>query len=354
MILLYNISSDAFSFSELIDRQISYISAWREFSPESFQPPLIIVSGVGDENSPSSDLCEVVSLSKSNLNPVTFLYLAFLKLKHLKSSGNSFFFIAGSPLQPLAICVMLKRLFRGSRLQVSLHNDLGAWFAPGLLNLLKRNFFRSQTKQIDLFRFVSEVQFSAAKTHFDLRKRVSVVCPIPIYVPDSTPNSREIQNPVLGFVGRVHEERGVEEWIEISKQLKEFQPYIVGDGPLLEVIKTALPHATFAGKLSHKQSLETYERFSVLLSCAPFESYGLSIREALLSNIPVVTKNTVGARELLELFPGIIRSYENVEEAVYLIRQLSNSQDVVGFQYFREWLLRNRKNSLQSLVSHWG
>ena len=353
VLLLYNAKSDSFTAQELVERQLKYIYALKKLAKSDFIPPIILASGFQEVNLPSSEVCKFISLSKRNINPLIFLLRSFFLLRRSKAKNSSYFFVAGNPLQPLAISLLLKLLFRGSALQVSIHNDLKSWFMPGLLNALKRNLLRICIPQIDLFRFVSKAQKEVAEELFPLKNKQKVICPIPVDLPSSKKNVQKDHEEILGFVGRVHEERGVSEWIEISKNLPDFRPFIVGDGPLLQNFKYELKGANLVGKYSHLQTLQTYRFFSVLLSCAPYESYGLTIREALLAGVPVVTRNTVGVRELLDLFPGIIKSYESVAEAVSLIRDISVNADQKQFQLFATWFLIEQDSNLNELASFW-
>lgn len=161
-------------------------------------------------------------------------------------------FVAGNPLQPLAISMVLKVLFRGSALQVSIHNDLSSWFSPGLLNVLKRSFFRLCIPNVDLFRFVSNSQKNTAEKLFRISGKRSVVCAIPLELPNFTHKVRTRVEKVLGFVGRIHEERGVLEWIAVAKNLPEFQTLVVGDGPLWELsnLNLAMQHFSESVQIS--------------------------------------------------------------------------------------------------------
>ena len=352
VLLLYNASSDSFSPQELIDRQLKYISTQRHLM-EDFKAPIILASGFQDVKLPPPELCEFITVARNDTNPLIFLIRAISSLLKLGVNKGAYFFVAGNPLQPLAISIVLKIFFRGSALQLSIHNDLSSWFSPGFLNVLKRSFFRLCIPKIDLFRFVSNSQKNTAEKLFSLRGKSSVVCPIPLERPSSTQIELTRLEKVLGFVGRIHEERGVFEWIAVAKNLPEYQALVVGDGPLLGTFKSELSKAKFVGKYSHKQTLETYKSFSVLLSCAPYESYGLTIREALLVGVPVVTRSTVGVQDLLELFPGIIKSYQTVDDAVSHIRELSISADQSQFDRFNEWIFKSQELNLRELVSHW-
>lgn len=352
VLFLYNAGSDAFSPQELVDRQLTYVKKLRELSPGSFIPPLVLASGFAEFNQNSNDLIEIRVISKRDINPFEFLIRSLIVLRRLVPRAKHFLFVAGNPQQPLAISLILKMLFRNSRLQVSLHGDLRAWFEKGLKNFAKRSLFLISLPKIDLLRFVSETQLQTAESLFRINNKEKVVCPIPVNLIRS---SRLVDSSVnrLGFVGRAHKERGVFEWVEIAKKLPEFDYLVVGDGPEFEEFRTSLPSAQFMGKLSHSETLSTYPRMSVFLNCAPYESYGLSIREALLAGVPVVTRKTAGVQDLLHMFPSIIKSYSTVDEAVSYVRQLALTRELSQFENFYDYVKDEQDLSLQRLVSHW-
>ncbi len=352
VLLLYNVGSDAFSPQEIVDRQLSYVKKFREISPGSFIRPLVLASGFAEFNPNSNDLIEIRVISKRDINPFEFLIRSLFVLRRLVPRSRHFLFVAGNPLQPLAISLILKIFFPNSRLQVSLHGDLRAWFDKGLKNLAKRSLFLMSLPKIDLLRFVSEPQLQTAESLFKINNKGKVVCPIPVNL---TKGSRLVDNSVnrLGFVGRAHKERGVFEWVEIAKKLPEFDYLVVGDGPEFKEFRTSLPSAQFMGKLSHSQTLSMYAHMSVFLNCAPYESYGLSIREALLAGVPVVTRKTAGVQDLLHKFPGIIKSYSTVDEAVFYVRELALTQELSQFEHFYNYIKDKQDLSLQRLVSNW-
>jgi hypothetical protein len=76
------------------------------------------------------------------------------------------------------------------------------------------------------------------------------------------------------------------------------------------------------GNLTGYELQNLYSESRVLLSTAPYESYGLSIREAALSGIHVVALNNSGVRQARIDFPKLIKVFKTVDEAVELIREL--------------------------------
>ena len=72
-----------------------------------------------------------------------------------------------------------------------------------------------------------------------------------------------------------------------------------------------------------------WERIGILVSTAPSESYGRSLREALMHGVPVWSTDTRGLRDLIQEYPsGAIRKIvldnseaEIIEDLTYLFSQ---------------------------------
>jgi glycosyltransferase involved in cell wall biosynthesis len=154
-----------------------------------------------------------------------------------------------------------------------------------------------------------------------------LVCPIPITVGPV----REFRSKrgVIGFVGRLHYERGVDELCEILANLANspnpFSFTVIGDGPQkdkIEKLMLSREHLSLEllGALPHTQVLTQYAYFDLLLSCAPDEGYGLALREAILSGVPVVARKNLGTLELLKQFPDMVFLFDSTQEAVDLVR----------------------------------
>jgi glycosyltransferase involved in cell wall biosynthesis len=131
------------------------------------------------------------------------------------------------------------------------------------------------------------------------------------------------------FIGRLHAERGIRDLIGIVKLLKARRPeitvMIVGEGPLRNEFEVEfapwIKDSTISmpGFLSGSEILEIYSKSKVLLSTAPREGYGLTLREAVLSNVYVVARESKGALEAQSAFPTAIETYIKINEAAELI-----------------------------------
>ena len=353
VIILFNVSHDANSLEEILKRQLTYVSTFKALQESDFSKAIILVSGARIDSSQYGESIDLIEVSAKSISPILFSVKALRLLKRKNLDDSKLFIIAGTPLQPLLIGRYLKSRFKSAKLQLSIHTDLNAWFSRGAKNFIKRMHLRLSVSKVDLFRFVSEEQRDSACSLFSIQAKQTVVCPIPLDFPSLLSDSAPSSHSTLGFVGRIHPDRGVNEWIEIANRLNGFSFLVVGDGPLFEQFRRGLPHARFKGRVQHREIFEAYSQMSILLSCAPFESYGLSIREALLCKVPVVTKNTLGVRVLVNKFPEIVKSYETVDEAVSIIENLNSGVDDKHFEEYKKWFNQQQEEYLKALVSRW-
>jgi hypothetical protein len=100
--------------------------------------------------------------------------------------------------------------------------------------------------------------------------------------------------------------------------------------------------------------LSSYSKFSLLLSCALSEGYGLALREAILSGVPVVAKENLGTQALREIFPGMVFLFDSTDEAVELIlSKMGFPADPKLTKCYRDKQIELDKNSLTALVTSW-
>jgi phosphatidylinositol alpha 1,6-mannosyltransferase len=110
----------------------------------------------------------------------------------------------------------------------------------------------------------------------------------------------------------------------------------------------------FTGAVDSARLGEIWPRIKVLLSTAPHESYGLTLREALLHEVPVVAKKSAGAKELSSKFPNLVKLFVSPAEATALLITLQKSPPSRGdFKSFREWFVQEQNESLLALAKLW-
>ena len=111
--------------------------------------------------------------------------------------------------------------------------------------------------------------------------------------------------PVLLFVGRLTEEKGVSILLETYRLLRQrggVRLLIAGDGIMREKVQSLAgedPDVTYLGYVSNRRMPEVYAEADLLISAAPTETLGLYFLEALASGVPVVGLSGSGLMDVL-------------------------------------------------------
>ena len=144
--------------------------------------------------------------------------------------------------------------------------------------------------------------------------------------------------PVVLFVGRLAEKKGVTYLIEAMKQV-DAMLVIVGDGPLREQLEEqAKPlgdKVQFLGAKTHDQLAEIYASADVFAAPSvqakdgDVEGFGLVFLEAMASGLPVVASRSGGIPYLVhDGENGLLVEPGNVEELAGAIRKMINMEDL--------------------------
>lgn len=92
--------------------------------------------------------------------------------------------------------------------------------------------------------------------------------------------------PVVGYVGRLAPEKEVERLAACADLGCEI--VVVGDGIARSKIEKALPSAHFTGRLSGEELAAAYSCLDVFVHTGRFETFGLTILEAMAAGVAVV------------------------------------------------------------------
>ena len=288
--------------------------------------------------------------------------LAFL----VKSSEKPFTFICGDNQFSLIVSVIYRWLFPEKvSIQCQFHGDLYTPMGnPGPKGLLRVLSSRFAFRQADSLRIVSEFQESEIRSIAPNLDAKFIASPIPIdYSKIPKERSAEMTYDVA-VVGRLHEERGIDKAISIIKEVTtlkgQARVVFVGEGKYLPSIyheladEIASGAVVLLGALSGENLRDIYASSKILLSAAPQEGYGLALREACLSGMFVVARNSAGAREAGRDFPGSFIFYDSVQEAVrkilHEIDSFSQRNDRTEMVQIQK--LRDGKN-LRKLLESW-
>ena len=272
-----------------------------------------------------------VEVNEKNLGRILAL------TREIRKSSSNFTLVCGDTQKSLMIGIYL-RLMLGSkvRIQTQFHGDIYSFrFNQGLKGTLRTLFSRLGIIASYSIRIVSKFQMDEIVVFAPKSKNKFVLAPIPI------DNSRiaipyKSKNTDLAFIGRLHQERGISELICIielvKKALPETKVAIAGDGPLRKQIQKKLSRwieqgdVKLLGYLNPEQILNLYADTTILISTAPREGYGLTLREAALSQVLVVAQDSKGAREAQDSYPLQIKTFSTSDEAVALIEKSLNQK----------------------------
>jgi len=318
-----------------------------------------------------SDITKLRNLSFSNLEiyAVELNYFGFFKfinffgalIKRKKISISML--IAGDPFRGLFVCRFIRyKSNTNYPLQAQFHGEIGiTGFGNSFKNRIKNQLFKFLIKGVDSFRLVSNEQVTNATKVFKVSNPVIVVAPVPISL-DFIDLPKRSPNRTIGFVGRLHNERGVNLWIETIRALKaknsDFSLRIIGDGPLRkhfeeEVEKIGVPYG-FTGRLTQSELKNEWAAISVLLSAAPAESYGMAMREAVLQGCAVVSLENSGSRDVARQYPNSVTLFTDLVSGAQLIAEALNKKiSIKEVERYRIEFLNTQRENISKLVKSW-
>ena len=101
------------------------------------------------------------------------------------------------------------------------------------------------------------------------------------------------------FVGRVSREKGIEHYCEAAR-LAGVEAVIVGDGPLMEELKTRYPEAKFLGWQNPQQVMALMRAARALVFPSVwYEGQPLTVYESLAMGTPVIVSDVCAGREAI-------------------------------------------------------
>jgi phosphatidylinositol alpha 1,6-mannosyltransferase len=156
---------------------------------------------------------------------------------------------------------------------------------------------------------------------------------------------QEQDHQVIGFLGRLGFEKRVDLLIEAFTQLKQKQPQcsllIIGDGPddVVQSLKRSAEHISdvhFTGFLMGETKANVLASCDVFCSPSPYETFGLTVVEAMASGVPVVTVKSGAVAEYLVdgmngylVPPNDVEALANSLETVLSIDNRDVNRDVI-------------------------
>ncbi len=284
--------------------------------------------------------------------------------KLIASSNQNFTFVCGDTHVCFLMALVLRAVSRKAiRIQTQFHGNIYSTDGQRNLKILVKVFLsKFAIIKSDSLRIVSSFQVSELiKISSTARERI-VLAPIPIDFSKVALFSSD-KKFHLCIIGRLHAERGTKNLISIISAFKHLNPAgligIAGDGPDLHHFEFQLSNwiedgsIKLLGRLTASEVAELLASSKVLLSAAPSEGYGLTIREAALSGLHVVAQYSRGALEAQAEYPSQINLFQNSSEAIELIQHVLSLETSCD----KEVLIREQKKrdaeGRRALIASW-
>jgi glycosyltransferase involved in cell wall biosynthesis len=213
-------------------------------------------------------------------------------------------------------------------------------------------------------RAVSSNQALKVAKIFRIKKAQISVIPVPVNnlrLKSGIPSERP---KTLGLVGRIHNDRGIYNFIKLIKTLaivrNDFNVVIAGDGPdesrFLEEINELLPKSNikYLGHIAEKDLIKVWREIGVLVSAAPAESYGRVMREALVAGVPVWATKSSGVEDLIsKAGKDDVRILDLTKSSHELSKEFDKLLKSKVSLSFRKQFLKDNSTYAQLLAKSW-
>ncbi|MBX8465570.1 glycosyltransferase [Deinococcus sp. RIT780] len=152
------------------------------------------------------------------------------------------------------------------------------------------------------------------------------------------------------FVGQLIDRKGILDLVDAFKDIENAELYIIGHGELeLQVNRliSKMPNIHYIGKTGSESTLaEYYRKFDCLVVPSKREVWGLVVNEAMLSGLPVIASDRVGAAYDLVLraptFAGLIYEHSSKDSLINSIELVKNlyREGKIANSEIAEWASR--------------
>lgn len=361
-----DISRDANSAEELFARFDYYGLKVNEISNGEFKYLNLIIGGFFNLGKPF-DSSKYPNLSCTFLPKGRMKSLRILRILLSKNLETITILIAGNPWIAYLNCMILN-LGLSLPIQVSIHgnpflpNSKFANFSSFLKHYWLKFFLRFATS----VRLVSKHQVNYVQQSYKVEAKKISISPIPISIPSHFRTNKPPKF-TIGFVGRLHEERGLDLWVQIISSFflanKDFRVIVIGDGPARQHFENELKNncpeieLDFLGRIPNKDIESLWGEITLLLSTAKEESFGISLREAEMSGTKVIAFTNSGTSLNRELFPEGIILFEDLQSGVYALGQEHSKNQILSTSIqrkFRETQEEINLNSTIAMITSWG
>jgi glycosyltransferase involved in cell wall biosynthesis len=149
--------------------------------------------------------------------------------------------------------------------------------------------------------------------------------------------------PVIGFLGRLVMEKGLDVFCDTIDQLKRrkvaYQVVVIGDGPARPWFETRIPDAKFVGFQVGSDLGRAVASMDMFFNPSVTEAFGNVTLESMASGLPVVAAKATGSQSLVEdkvsgrlITPGAINQFADALQAYCVDEDLRTRHGAAGEQ----------------------
>ena len=253
----------------------------------------------------------VITISTPTFNSYMFARKVhkFIKLNNLDVK----LLVTGDPWESYWSAYFLNRfLNKKIPIQIQVHGDIAdpRWRRINLRNRIRFSLAKLALPKASSVRAVTKYQAENLVNAFEIKKERIIVIPVPINVLGKTVTVKTVRPKVIGLIGRIHQDRGIWEFIKLVRILnlssKDFKVVVIGDGPskdkFLLKLSSVIPknRVSYLGQLPETELSKSWKKIGVLVSIAPVESYGRVMRESIIAGVPVWATASAGVKDLMD------------------------------------------------------
>jgi glycosyltransferase involved in cell wall biosynthesis len=349
---------------DVINRHVSYANSLAKFGRTKNLKLKIFSTSSAHSSNIQTGALDLDLISKPTFNSYKFAKRCFKVVQ--AQSMDVKLLVAGDPWESYWSAYFLNKfLKRKIPIQIQVHGDIAhpLWKKINLKNRFRFILAKSSLNKGEVIRCVSKEQKLNLIDAFGIDKRKIVVIPVPVKV-GNKPLVRTKRPRTIGLIGRIHEDRGIWNFVELVNNLnrldKGFKLLIAGDGPArdkfiyqLESV-IAKNRIKCLGRISQGKLRSSWKSIGVLVSMAPVESYGRVLRESLLAGVPVWATTSSGIVDLLDSAePGTVKVLDLEKNESDLHKDFESLLSVKVGPKFRDKFIKENNSYSDKLAKSW-
>ena len=275
-------------------------------------------------------------------------------------------FIAGDPWESAVSLFLIRRFCpTDSRSQVQIHADVTTdeWVHLSMINRIRRVALSLTLKRFESIRVTSHEIMRSIVAKYGIPQERFIVSNLRINLnPNSLPVLSEKRPMSISFVGRLEKDRGLEFFVEFIKEVSSLNTTlnIVGSGPditeFVEELKeiVGLERVNLWGEIGPQEMPSLWKQTGLLVSTAPSESFGRTIREAVCFGVPVLGVASRGFNEFAHFtdvpWVRVLEQPGNPGQTREVVRELLVAKTSLKV---REKILSEQEEQISNLVQCW-